>query len=80
LLVPDSKLIGTRQNAEQVREKQISVESIESFVSQNINELSNFDKNELPGSLKELVTIYNERVDEVETDKSLIIELPSNLL
>lgn len=80
LLVTDAKLIGTRQNAEQVSEKQISIESIESFVSQNINELSNFDKNELAGSLKELVTIYNKRVDEVETDKSLMIDLPSNLL
>lgn len=80
LLVPDSKLIGTRQNAEQISENQISVESIESFVSQNLNELSSFDKNNLSDSLKELVMIYNKRVDEVETDKSLMIELPSNLL
>jgi hypothetical protein len=80
LLVPDGKLIGTRQNAEQISEQQIAVESIESFVSQNIDEISNFDKAFLTKSIKELINIYNRRVDSVETDKSLMIELPSNLL
>lgn len=79
LLVPDSKLIGTRQIAEQTSEQQITVESIESFVSQNINEISNFNKDMLITSFKNLVVIYNQRVDEAETDKSLMIELPSNL-
>ena len=79
LLVPDNKLAGTRQIAEQVSEQQIAVESIESFVSQNINEISSFNKDKLTTSFKDLVTIYNRRVDEVETDKSLMIDLPSNL-
>jgi hypothetical protein len=79
LLVPDSKLIGTRQNAQYVSEQQISVESIESFVSQNINEMSAFEKDRLTQCFKDLVRIYNQRVDEIETDKSLMIELPSNL-
>ena len=79
LLVPDNKLAGTRQIAEQVSEQQIAVESIESFVSQNINEISSFNKDKLSTSFKDLVTIYNRRVDEVETDKSLMIDLPSNL-
>jgi hypothetical protein len=80
LLVPDNKLIGTRQNAEQVCQQQISVESLESFVSQNIDEISVFQKDNLLKSFKDLVRIYNQRVDAVETDKSLMIELPSNLL
>ena len=79
LLVPDSKLAGTRQLAELTCEQQIAVESIESFVSQNINEISLFSKDKLIRSFKDLVLIYNRRVDEVETDKSLMIELPSNL-
>ena len=79
LLVPDSKLIGARQIAEQTCEQQIAVESIESFVSQNINEISTFSKDKLTTSFKDLVILYNQRVDEVETDKSLMIELPSNL-
>jgi hypothetical protein len=79
LLVPDSKLIGTRQNAELVCEQQITVESIESFVSQNINEISAFNNEKLIASIKDLIAIYNRRVDQAETDKSLMIELPSNL-
>lgn len=80
LLVPDGKLLGTRQNAEQTCNQQISVESIESFVSQNIEEISHFRKDKLGSTVKELIEIYNNRVDEVETDKSLMIEIPSNLL
>lgn len=80
LLVPDNKLIGTRQIAEQTSEQKIAVESIESFVSQNIDEISFFQKDNLITCIKDLITIYNSRVDEVETDKSLMIELPSNLL
>jgi len=79
LLVPDNKLVGARQIAEQVIEQQIAVESIESFVSQNMNEISGFGKFELTNSFKKLIEIYNLRVDQAETDKSLMIELPSNL-
>lgn len=79
ILVPDEKLSFARGWAKQTSEEQITVESIESFVSQNINELSAFDKDKLTASVKDLVLIYNRRVDEAETDKSLMIELPSNL-
>lgn len=79
LLVPDNKLAGARQNAEQVGEKQITVESIESFISQNIDEISVFNKDNLKHRFRELIDIYNERVNQIETDKSLMIELPSNL-
>ena len=79
LLVTDSKLMGTRQIAEQTAGRQIAVESIESFVSQNINEISDFNTNKLLESFKALIRIYNRRVDEIETDKSLMIELPANL-
>ncbi len=79
LLVPDNRLLGARQIAEQVSEQLITVESIESFVSQNINELSLFNKDNLSKSFIELINLYNQRVDEVETDKSLMIDLPSNL-
>lgn len=79
LLVPDNKLIGARQIAEQTCDQQIAVESIESFVSQNINEISAFSKDKLTESFKDMVFLYNCRVDQAETDKSLMIELPSNL-
>lgn len=79
LLVPDNKLIGVRQIAEQTCEQQIAVESIESFVSQNINEISVFNKDNLKLSFMNFFHIYNQRVDDVEIDKSLMIDLPKNL-
>lgn len=79
LIVPDSKLAGARQLADQFCNGQIAVESIESFVSQNIEEISKFDALQLKNSIVKLINLYNSRVDAVEVDKSLMIELPSNL-
>lgn len=76
LLVPARILEGTRQLAEQVAEGQIGVESIESFVSQNIEELSEFSGNRRLNGLRRLLEEYNRRVDEVELDKSLLLEIP----
>lgn len=80
LLVPDGKLAAARQIADEVSKNQISVESLESFISQNIEEISGFENNKLKHNLTELITLYNKRVNDAEIDKSLMIELPSNLL
>ncbi len=79
LLVPDRALNGARQNADFAASGRIAVESIESFVAQNIEELSIFSKNKLTTGLRRLLERYNERVSEVETDKSMLIEIPQNL-
>ncbi len=79
LLVPDAKLAGARQVAEEFAGKQIAVESLESFISQNLEEASEFKTDRLPSKFSALLQIYNRRVDEVETEKSLMIELPANL-
>lgn len=79
LLIPDSKLVGARQMGEEFCNGQAAIESLESFVSQNIEEISFFENGELKSNLKKLVDIYNHRVDAVEIDKSLMIELPVNL-
>lgn len=79
LIVPDSILAGTRQLANQYCNGQIAVESLESFLSQNIEEISVFKSDHLKRSLVHLVNIYNMRVMNAEVDMSLMIELPSNL-
>jgi len=79
LLVPDSKLAASREMAEQYCQSLIAVESLESFISQNVEEISGFSNNILKSNVLRLIEIYNRRVDEVEIDKSLMIELPSNL-
>lgn len=79
LLVPDSKLAAARELGEQLCGGLIAVESLESFISQNIEEISTFSNDQLRQNVISLVKIYNDRVDKVEIDKSLMIELPSNL-
>lgn len=79
LLVPEEKLIGARQNADAVAPGRIAVESIESFVSQNIEELSAFSGEQLADQFRQLLETYNRRVDEAQDDKSLMVEIPPNL-
>lgn len=79
LLVPDAVVFGARQNAGQAATGRIAVESIESFVATNIDELCEFDGNRLKSGLRRLLETYNTRVDEVEFDKSLLIDIPANL-
>ena len=79
VLVPDRVLLAARQNAEQHRAGRISVEAIESFVSQNIEEIGAFGLGDVRNSTLSLLLEYNRRVDEVEYDKSLKVEIPTNL-
>ena len=55
------------------------MESIESFVSQNVEELSDFAGGNVSRNLRTLLAMYNMRVAEVETDLSLQIRIPSVL-
>lgn len=79
LLVPDSMLAGARQNAYLEMGSQVSVEAIESFVSQNIEEISDFANERIACNIKSLLEKYNERVAEVETDLALQINIPAAL-
>ena len=80
ILVPDRRLQGARQNVELAGlADRVTVESLESFISQNVEELSSYMANTRKIRLIELLQIYNQRVDDVEYDKSLMIDLPNNL-
>jgi len=79
LVVPDGKLLGARQNAENVLPDRIAVESIESFIANNIEELSVFSTTELVSGFRRLLDLYNERVAAVDSDRSLLIDIPATL-
>ena len=79
LLVTEQSLVGARQNAEGVSPGRIGVESIESFVAQNVDELSSFSFQGLQQEVRGLLVMYNQRVDAVEADKSMLIDIPQNL-
>ena len=79
LLVPTRSVEGARQNAENVASGRIDVAAIESFVGFNVNEIAMFGKGASAQALRKLLEIYNSRVKEVETDLSLMIDIPKNL-
>jgi hypothetical protein len=56
----------------ELREK-IGVQSLEAFVGQNIEELSEFGKANLAREFRLLFEKYNERVAEAETDRLILI-------
>ncbi len=80
LLVPDRLTVGARQNTEGLLPGRISVQSLEAFISQNLEELSHFARSERTDGFRALLQTYNSRVDAIETDKSLLIEIPHNLI
>lgn len=79
LLVPDRLVVGARQNTEGLLPGRISVQSLESFISQNLEELSHFARSERTAGFRALLQTYNARVNAIEADKSLLIEIPHNL-
>lgn len=79
LVVPYRLFVGTRQNADNVAPGQINVRSFEDFVSQNLDELCAVSEGEVVSGFRRLLDVYNQRVDRIETDKSMLIEIPKNL-
>ena len=80
LLVPDSRLQAARQMAEAFNvQDRVGIVAIESFVGHNIEELGEFGKEKLAEGFRRLLAKYNERVADVEADRSLLISPPANL-
>jgi hypothetical protein len=80
ILVPDDVLVGARQQATLARMgERISVQAIEDFVGTNIEEMGGLSSVGIRDGLRDLLLRYNERVQIVEPDPSLLIVVPSNL-
>ena len=82
VLVPDERVMTARGYAEEQllgQASQIAVCAIESFVAHNIDELALFAQGRLLQGFRALLEMYNQRADAVETDKSLLIEIPATL-
>jgi len=81
LIVPQEAVDAARLFARQRQlEARISFASVESFVSQNIEEISSFDRDSVRTGLKQLFEEYNRRVLEAETDPSVQVQIPQSLL
>lgn len=80
VIVPDDVLAKARLRIDDAALiDRVAVESLESFVGQNISELSAFSSSRARDTLGDLLREYNRRVSKVETDGSLLIEIPPAL-
>ena len=76
LLVPSELVSKAKYFAEYIGiEKRLSVIAIEDFVALNIIEMATGNQAKFFEVLQEIINIYNERLEEVETDMSLKIEV-----
>ena len=82
VLVPDEKVTTARGYAEEQllgQASRIAVCAIESFVAHNVDELAMFAQDRLLQGFRALLEMYNQRADAVETDKSVLIDIPAIL-
>ena len=79
LLVSRRRLAAALEHAEMTAADRITVLPLEAFLAQNIDELTGFASSVTSQQLRTLLEAYNSRVDKVETDKSMLIEIPRNL-
>ena len=68
-----------RQNAEAASSGRIFANSLEAFVGGDIDRMSTLSSANMIYRFRELLETYNARVDAVEVDKSLMLQIPSNL-
>lgn len=77
VLVPNGKRSAAIQLADnQGIVRDVEVYGLEDFLGQNVGEMGRFEQDGIRETVKRLLQTYNERVDAVETDKGLLIEIP----
>jgi hypothetical protein len=76
LLVPRRYLESARVRADVAGiQPRVSILAIEDFITQNIIEMSTSQQQDFFSTLKDIIDVYNRRLEQVETDMSLKIEL-----
>jgi hypothetical protein len=81
VLVPGNRVEAARQLVENAGlGSKVDVQAVEQFVGANIQEMGSFSAVGISEQLAQLLTLYNERVNHAENDKSLQIEIPTNLV
>ncbi len=80
LLTQTARLEAARQMAEQADlQNKLEVSSIEQFVGQNVSEMGQFTRQGVQHELRNLLEMYNSRVEAVETNRAIMVEIPTNL-
>lgn len=78
MLVPEEKVSFARGLFEsEIMDDQVGVQSIETFVGTNIEEMGSFDTDAIKQGIVLLIRRYNERIAACESDQSLRIKEPA---
>lgn len=83
ILTPERRVLAARQmveNFEPAMAEKVAVQSAESFIGTNIEEIATYDGARIRQDVARLIRTYNERVAAIELDGSLQIEEPSWLV
>lgn len=80
LIVPEKKRHAAREMADTLEITGVGIYSIEDFVGQNLEEMGEFGRDGVVTELTQLLLLYNQRVEDAETDHSILIEIPQQLL
>lgn len=80
VIVPNAKREAALQLAE-IRNLQeaIDIYGLEDFLGQNLGEIGEFSEGLIAGNWLKLLEIYNQRVQAIESDTGLLIEIPKGL-
>ncbi len=78
ILIPENKLgmVSATVDIDPLYKNKVNVYSIEQFISQNIDELSFFQKEISLCSLNDMLDIYNDLIERYENDNSLKVVIP----
>lgn len=80
VIVPEQRIEAARQLAENAGVHQyVEILSLEHFVGPNVEEIGEFDRDRIAAYLRRLLETYNARVEEAESSRSLLIDIPANL-
>lgn len=77
ILTLESKVIAARQMADNVGMSElIAVQAAETFIGNNIEEIAIYDGDKIREGLARLIRTYNDRINAIEIDKSLMVDEP----
>lgn len=83
IITPEKRVLAARQmveNFDPTMADKVAVQSAETFIGTNIEEIATYDGSRMRHDIAKLVRTYNERIAAIESDGSLQIEEPSWLI
>lgn len=77
IITPTNRVLAARQMVENSKlDEKVQVIAAEDFIGTNIEEVSIYESEKIANNTKKFIQTYNERIELIESDKSLKIKEP----